>query len=143
MTPEQVKLIQSTWDKVVPIADTAATLFYDRLFELDPDLRRLFCRTDMPGQRTRLVQALDGVIRSLKALDQVIPDLEALGRRHVEYDVKDKHYETVGAALIWTLERGLADDWTAEARNAWTAAYVAISSVMRDGAKDVEPQRAS
>ena len=47
MTPEQTMLVKSSWEKVLPISDKAAELFYGRLFELDPELKSLFkdCET--------------------------------------------------------------------------------------------------
>ena len=136
MTPKQIELIEMSWQKVGPIAETAAILFYERLFELDPDLEDLFKSTPMERQRANLVQALDRVVKGLADFEAVQGELKALGRRHAAYGVLAAHYSTVGAALIWTLERGLADIWTAELRNAWTAAYVAISTAMKEGAAE-------
>lgn len=36
VTSEQKLLVQTTFAQVLPIADTAANLFYTRLFEIDP-----------------------------------------------------------------------------------------------------------
>ena len=110
MTPAQKGLVQSTWSKVVPIADTAATLFYDRLFEIDPTTRPLFRGTDLAEQRRRLLQVLSVAIAGLDNLDGLVPAVEALGRRHAGYGVKDQHYDSVGAALLWTLERLVAGE---------------------------------
>ncbi len=136
MTPETRQTIQSSWAKVVPIADTAASLFYDRLFEIDPQLKPLFGATDMAAQRKKLIQALAAVVNALNDLDSVIPALQSLGRRHVDYGVEDQHYDTVGAALIWTLEQGLGDDWNPETRDAWIEAYGLVSGVMKSAAAD-------
>jgi hemoglobin-like flavoprotein len=130
MSPEQKNLVKSTWSQVVPIADAAATLFYDRLFEIDASTRSLFKRTDMTEQRRKLVQALATVIHGLDDLAPLVPVLETLGKNHVRYGVTDKHYDSVGAALLWTLEQGLADAWTPAAKEAWTAAYGAVAGVM-------------
>ena len=130
MSPEQKNLVKSTWSQVVPIADVAATMFYDRLFEIDASTRPLFKRTDMPEQRRKLVQALATVIHGLDDLAPLVPVLETLGKNHVRYGVTDKHYDSVGAALLWTLEQGLADAWTPAAKEAWTAAYGAVAGVM-------------
>jgi hemoglobin-like flavoprotein len=104
MTPQQIYLVRSTWEQVVPIADTAAQLFYGRLFELKPELRGLFQHADMPEQRRQLIQMLAVGVVSLDKLDTIRPALENLGRRHVDYGVRDHHYDLVGAALLWTLE---------------------------------------
>jgi hemoglobin-like flavoprotein len=130
MTPTQVERIRQSWSAVEPIGDVAATLFYDRLFELDPSLRRLFGRTDMARQRTVLMQTLTVVVKSLDRLDELVPAIEALGRRHAGYGVREAHYDSVGAALLWTLGQGLGDGFTPDVRDAWTEAYTTLASVM-------------
>src|SRR5215468_10428081 len=105
MSPEQKALVRSTWSKVLPIADAAVTMFYDRLFEIDSSTRSLFKATDMSEQRRKLVQALAAVVNGLDNLAPLIPVLEELGRKHVRYGVTEAHYDSVGAALLWTLEQ--------------------------------------
>ena len=135
MTPTEVGLIRASWAAVEPIADTAASLFYGRLFELDPALERLFRRTDMAAQRKVLMQTLAVVVKSLDRLDQIVPAVQALGRRHAGYGVREGHYDTVGAALLWTLEQGLGEAFTPPVREAWTAAYGTLATVMIEAAK--------
>jgi hemoglobin-like flavoprotein len=130
MTPTQVDLIRASWTSVEPIQDVAADLFYARLFELDPVLRRLFRDTDMAQQKKILMQTLTVVVKSLDRLDQLVPALEALGRRHAGYGVRPEHYETVGGALLWTLGQGLGEAFTPELERAWTEAYSTLASVM-------------
>jgi hemoglobin-like flavoprotein len=130
MTPNQQQLIRDTWAQVTPIADEAARLFYERLFELDPALRRLFARTDMPAQRTNLVQTLTVVVKSIDKLEALVPAVEALGRRHAGYGVRPRHYATVGQALLDTLALGLGDSFTPDARDAWAEAYGLLADVM-------------
>ena len=137
MTPEQKSLVKSTWQLVVPIADTAAQLFYGKLFEIDPSTQSMFKSTNMPEQRKKLVMALGAVIAGLDNLAPLIPVLENLGKKHVAYGVRDDHYGSVGAALLWTLEQGLQDKWTPQVKDAWIAAYTAVAGVMRDAAKTV------
>ena len=138
MTPAQIDLVRSTWEQVIPIADTAAGLFYGRLFELEPDARRLFGRTDMAEQRRRLMQTLAVAVAALDKLETLRPALEGLGRRHVEYGVQDHHYDLVGAALLWTLEQGLGDVFTGSVRDAWSAAYATLATIMRGAAASGE-----
>ena len=135
MTPTQIDLIRASWTAVEPIADTAAGLFYGRLFELDPALERLFRRTDMAAQRKVLMQTLTVVVKSLDRLDQIVPAVQALGRRHAGYGVREEHYATVGAALLWTLEQGLGDGFTDPVRAAWTEAYGTLATVMIEAAR--------
>jgi hemoglobin-like flavoprotein len=135
MTPTQVGLIRESWAAVEPIADTAAGLFYGRLFELDPALERLFRRTDMARQRQVLMGTLAVVVKTLDRIEELLPAVEALGRRHAGYGVRESHYATVGAALLWTLEQGLGEAFTPAVREAWTEAYGTLASVMIEAAK--------
>lgn len=134
MTPTQVGLIRESWAAVEPIADTAASLFYGRLFELDPALERLFRRTDMDRQRKVLMQTLAVVVKTLDRVDELLPAVEALGRRHAGYGVREAHYATVGAALLWTLEQGLGEAFTPAVHEAWATAYGTLASVMIEAA---------
>jgi hemoglobin-like flavoprotein len=133
MTPDQKTLVQDSFEKVVPIADTAADLFYDRLFELDPSLRSLF-KEDMTAQKKALMQMLTVAVRGLDRLDTLVPAVQALGRRHAGYGVRYEHYDTVGVALIWTLEQGLGDGFTLDVRAAWAAVYDVLASTMQKAA---------
>ena len=134
MTPTEVGLIKASWAAVEPIADDAAGLFYGRLFELDPALQRLFRRTDMAAQRKVLMQTLAVVVKSLDRLEQIVPAVQALGRRHAGYGVRAEHYDTVGSALLWTLEQGLGEGFSPDVRAAWTQAYGTLATVMIDAA---------
>jgi hemoglobin-like flavoprotein len=137
MNPTDIDLIRSSWSGVEPIADTAASLFYGRLFELDPAIERLFRRTDMAAQRKILMQTLTVVVKSLDKLDQLVPAVQALGRRHAGYGVRESHYATVGEALLWTLQQGLGASFTPPVRAAWAEAYGILASVMIEaGAAD-------
>ena len=100
MSPEQKMLVKQTWQQVVPIADTAARLFYDRLFETDPTARALFNATDLTEQRRKLIQALTTVVRGIDDLEGLVPTLAELGRRHAQYGVANGHYDTVSAAFL-------------------------------------------
>jgi nitric oxide dioxygenase len=129
MTPIQIDLVQSSFAKVSPIADTAAALFYGRLFEIAPELKPLF-QGDMAEQGHKLMMTLGVVVNGLKNMDAILPAAKALAIRHVGYGVKAADYAPVGEALIWTLDKGLGPDFTAEVKNAWLAAYGALSGVM-------------
>lgn len=130
MTPRQMTLVQSSFDRIAPISDTVARLFYDRLFELDPQLRSLFS-TDMSEQGRKLMQMLAYCVQGLENLDDLMPAVKALGARHVAYRVADKDYDTVGEALCWTLEKGLGADFTPEMREAWVTVYSLLADAMK------------
>ncbi len=142
MSPDQKTLVHETWNQVMPIADTAAALFYQRLFEIDPDLSALFVGVDLASQRRKLVQTLTRVVVALDDIADLVPEIEALGRRHAGYGVTDAHYQTVGEALLWTLETGLGDAWTPDVEAAWTAAYGFVADVMRGAAAEEQRFRA-
>ncbi|HEY9081368.1 globin family protein [Magnetovibrio sp.] len=137
MTPEQKQLVQSSFAKVAPIAPQAAELFYGRLFELDPSLKALF-KGDMTTQGQKLMSTLGVAVGSLNNLDALLPVLQNLGRGHVGYGVKDSHYDTVGAALLWTLEQGLGDGFTPDVKDAWVEVYTLVSTVMKEAAAEVK-----
>ena len=139
MSPDQKLLVQESWKKVVPIATTAAHLFYDRLFELDPSAQALFKTTDLVEQRRKLIQALAAVVQGIDRLEELIPTLADLGRRHGLYGVEDRHYDTVGSALLWTLEQGLGSAWTPGLKAAWSSAYALVADVMRNAAHELAP----
>lgn len=136
MTGEQITLVRESFRKVQPIADAAAALFYARLFDLDPKLELLF-KGDIVEQGRKLMQMLSAAVAGLERLDQLLPALGALGVRHVAYGVRDEHYETVGRALIWTLRKGLGDDFTPAAEAAWAETYAALAGAMKAGAASV------
>ncbi len=137
MTIEQIDLVQNSFKLVEPIADDAAALFYDRLFTLDPSVRPLF-KHDMKEQGRKLMQTLSVVVKGLKRLDTILPAVQDLGRRHVDYGVKDEHYDTVGAALLWTLGQGLGESFTPEVEEAWTTAYGLLAGAMKEAAAEVQ-----
>ena len=130
MTPEKVGLVQSTWAKVVPIKETAAELFYGRLFELDPSLRALF-NGDLKDQGRKLMTMINVAVGSLDKLDTIVPAVKDLGRRHAGYGVQAAHYGTVAAALLWTLEKGLGDSFTPAVKEAWTETYMVLATTMQ------------
>ena len=122
MTPAQVTLVQQSFAKIAPIADQAAAMFYDRLFEVAPQVKAMF-PPDMTEQRRKLMATLAVVVNGLCDLESVLPAVSALAVRHVSYGAKAEHYPVVGSAPLWTLEQGMAEDWTGEVADAWTAAY--------------------
>jgi len=138
MNQDQKSVIRRTWALVTPISDIAATLFYDRLFEIDPPTRLLFRADALAEQRRKLMQTLDALVQGLDHLDDLVPVLEDLGRRHLRYGVQESHYDSVGSALLWTLERGLGTHWTDEAREAWGEVYGLTAGIMKKAAHDAE-----
>ena len=122
--------MQTTWAQVAPNAALVAQLFYARLFELDPSLHILFAHADIGEQGKKLTQMITVAVKSLDRLDQLIPAVEALGRRHTGYGVREQHYGTVGRALLDTLAAGLGPAFTEEVCAAWTTTYLTLAAVM-------------
>ena len=133
LTLTQIELVQRTFAIIAPIADDAAALFYRRLFEIDPSLQAMF-KGDMVEQRRKLMQMLTAAVKGLPRLDRLVPVVEDLGRRHTGYGVIDAHYDTVGAALLWTLEKGLGSAFTPDVKDAWATVYGVLASTMKNAA---------
>jgi len=135
MTPNQIKLVQTSFAQVAPIAATAADLFYGRLFETAPQVRGMFPE-DISEQKKKLMAMLGTVVAGLNNLDTLMPAVRALGRRHGSYGVRAQHYAPVGSALLWTLEKGLGTAFTPEVKDAWATAYIVLSTTMIDAANE-------
>lgn len=138
MNAHQIQLVQASFEQVKPIADVAADLFYNRLFELDPALRALF-KPDLRDQKVKLMATLAFAVGGLKQPEQVLAAVRALGQRHGAYGVRAEHYDTVGAALLWTLAQGLGEAFTLEVEAAWTALYTLVASTMQEAAAVAVP----
>lgn len=133
MTPRQVELVQTSFLRVVPNSDRVADLFYDRLFDVTPDLRPMF-PTDLSAQKEKLVKMLTTAISNLHQLYSIMPAIRELGARHVGYGVTVPHYALVGGALLWAIERELGPEFTPELRTAWTEVYTALAGAMNGSA---------
>jgi hemoglobin-like flavoprotein len=133
MNSEQINLVKASFAKIEPVAEGAAVLFYARLFEIAPDLQRLF-KGDIREQGRKLMRMIGAAVKGLDRLEEIVPAVRALGARHAGYGVRDRDYETVAKALLWTLERALGDEFTAETRSAWTAVYNLLAQTMKDAA---------
>ncbi len=125
----QIQYVQESFAQVKPISDQVATLFYERLFELDPNLRPYF-KGDLSEQKERLMTTLTFVVVGLERPESILPAVQALGKRHMGYGVQESHYKTVGTALLWALRECLGDAFTAEVEAAWIAAYSLLANTM-------------
>src|SRR5260370_39506890 len=131
MQQKQKEIVRQTWNQLVPIASPAATLFYQRLFEIDPSTRPLFSGTDMPEQRRKLMQVIGLAVNGLDQSTESLQSVAQLGARHLNYGVTDKHYDSVGETLLWTLGQGLGESVTPEVKEAWATVYGVIADTMR------------
>jgi hemoglobin-like flavoprotein len=133
MTLDDKKLVQESFSKVLPIADRAAALFYQNLFTSDPSLQPLF-KGDMVEQGKKLMKMIATAVNGLDRLEAIVPAVQDLGRRHVKYGVHARHYDTVGTALLLTLEQGLGVAFTPEVKQAWVTVYGVLATTMKDAA---------
>jgi hemoglobin-like flavoprotein len=134
MTPDAQRLVRNSFARIAPNAEATAGVFYDRLFALDPSLRSLF-KDDMAEQGRKLMTVIGTAVANLHRLETIVPTVQALGQRHIGYGVKPTHYQTVAAALLWTLERGLGDEFAPETRQAWVECYTTLASTMQQAAQ--------
>lgn len=138
MTPEQIKIVQATFNKIRPVAQETGELFYQKFFEMDPTVRPLF-KGDIKRQGLMLMTAIGMAVSNLDRPETIAGNIEALGYRHWQYGVRPHDYNTFGAALMWTLEQVLGDDFTQEAREAWGETYALLSSSMKQATKPSAP----
>lgn len=131
LTDAEKQLVTDSFTKVAPIAEKAAELFYGRLFEIAPNTQSLFQSTDMTEQGRKLMQTIATAVGALYALDAIVPTIEALGKRHIAYGVTAEQYDQVGEALLWTLEKGLEEDFTPEVKDAWTKVYTLLAEIAK------------
>lgn len=130
ITPRQKQLVQESFARVEPIAEQAAEIFYQTLFEFDPSLRRLF-KNDIKSQGKKLMMTLKVAVKGLDDLEGLVPVLHQLAERHVDYGVKAEHFTPVGNALLYTLKVGLGEHWNPEVRKAWVDTFRLVATVMK------------
>ena len=133
MTAKQISLVKASFEKIRRVGEEAAVLFYARLFELDPRLRDLF-KIDIREQGHKLMDMLDVTVTSLDRFDELIPVVRELGIRHAGYGVGPADYDSVKDALLWTFDKALDTDFTAEMREAWSVVYDLLANTMKDAA---------
>ena len=142
MTDDQIELVQLSFRQVMRSRETASMLFYDRLFELDPSLRRLF-PDDLARQRHDLMVTLSVLIGNLRFIDGLVPSIQALARRHIAYGARPEHFPIVGAALLWTLSQRLGDSFTPEVESAWLDVFDLLAGTMQSAMAEPELKRAA
>lgn len=131
MTSDQVLLVRSSWTMIAEHADELSARFYDRLFAIDDSAARLFIGVDMTAQRTKLTQMLGAIVKMLDDVDLLLPAVADLGKRHTRFGVEDRHFDSVGEALLGAFGDTLGVAFTPQLRAAWAAAYAFLASVMR------------
>lgn len=125
----QKSLVQRTFSKLAVKSDSVAEMFYQYLFQLDPDLQTLF-RRDPKLQGRKLMQVLAVTVNTLDNPEQLFPIIEALGERHDFYGVKVEDYSIAGAALLWSIECHLGSEFTPEVAEAWSTLYTLLAQIL-------------
>jgi hemoglobin-like flavoprotein len=133
MTEDDIRLVQSSWQKIEFVQDVAAELFYARLCELDPALRERF-GVDARVRSQRFASFMDATVRGLARLDALLPIVRALGIKHAAFADDDRQHAHVAQSLLWALEKSLRSDFTPQVKSAWIAIYGMLSQTMREGA---------
>lgn len=135
MTPEQISLVHTSWRNLFPHAVKFTKTFYDRLFEIDPELKFLF-EKPMHQQLQKLFSALGLIVKELDNLDALTPVVRQLAVDYVKYGVKEKDYDSIGVALLWSLRQNLGEDFTKATKEAWIIAFTTLSSTMKTTARE-------
>lgn len=135
LTEKQIKIIKQSWGQLRGVnAVTIGDVFYRKLFIDEPQFKHMF-KSSVEEQSKKLIEMLSLIVARVDRLDELTEDVKQLAIRHVNYGVKDKHYESVGGALIWTLQVALGKDWNDETEEAWTKCYQILASTMIDATK--------
>jgi hemoglobin-like flavoprotein len=137
LTEDQKKLVRASITRAESMGEVVGLIFYKRLFELDPKLRPLF-QHNIQEQSKKLMATLKMVVDGLDYSEELVASIRSLGRRHVQYGVKAQHYDTVGEALVWALEKGLGAEFAPQARNAWLTVYNWLASTMKEAAAEAQ-----
>ena len=136
MTQHEKKIVSESYPLIREIAIPVSMLFYGRLFDVDPSLRRLF-KVGMKEQSKKFVAMLDSIVESIDDWEKIVPVLRELGQRHVAYGVKEQHYNTLCSALVWAFGQALQPGFDNEVRAAWAAVIRDVNEEMKIGAAAV------
>jgi hemoglobin-like flavoprotein len=133
LSSREVELVQKSWRSVQLVGDTAAEMFYGKLFSLAPEVRPLF-KGDLRDQGRNLTAMISVAVHKLGSPEKIVVAVRQLGSRHAAYGVREHHYATVGVALHWMLEQALGEAYTPEVASAWKSAYALLAGTMKEGA---------
>lgn len=131
MKPDTLQTLQASFLRLASDRTASSQLFYQRLFELEPDLRKLF-RDDLAAQQQKLMTALVQIMRSIDQPDAFAASVQGMAQRHLVYGARPEHFEAFGQAMLWTLETYLGDDFTADVRQAWQQTCAKVVRQMTD-----------
>ncbi len=128
--PDTHDLVQASFELVAARREEAAELFYRKLFEIAPEVRPLFAKTDMRVQGQMLMNMLAAALRGLDRIEELRPALEDLGRRHAGYGVEIPHYAIIEVVLLHVVETLAGPTFNLDVKLAWTEIYNFIAQTM-------------
>jgi hemoglobin-like flavoprotein len=138
MHTTEIEILESSFDALAPRGEELVEIFYRRLFEAAPQVEPLFDGADLVNQRTKLLETLVLLRKSLRDLKQIAPRLRKLGALHVAYGARAEHYPVVAGVLLASMAELAGPAWTPSVAAAWTRALNFVAGVMLDGAAEAE-----
>jgi hemoglobin-like flavoprotein len=129
ITPQQIKLVQKTWQTITPVSQKMGEEFYTELFKKAPELKALF-KSEPKDQAMKLMFMISYLVHRLDQISELQEEIIKLASRHKGYGTKEEHYKIVGETLMWSLEKTLGTQWTPETEIAWNTTYDVISNLM-------------
>lgn len=129
MTPEQIMLVQVSWEQIAPLAPKLGDVFYTKLFELAPESRELFS-SDLHMQGETLISMLGVAVNMLDKLNIIDPIVQDLGRRHFRYRVRPEFVQPFRQSLMYTLGWALGEGFTEQMHDAWEAMFDVLITKM-------------
>ncbi|MEP1096171.1 MAG: globin domain-containing protein [Cyclobacteriaceae bacterium] len=133
---EHIALIEETWELMAPKGSQITISFYEKLFELAPEVRKMF-QKDISKQAEKLLFTMGFLVSNVNRIDEIAPSIEQLGILHGKaYRVKDEHYQFVIESLIYTLSHNLEDIWGEEHEKAWRWTLDTVAKIMIKATSD-------
>lgn len=130
MTKEEIMLVKNSWKMLRNVSpQVIGDVFYSKLFFDAPQLKAMF-HQPLASQSEKLFGMLSVIISRLDSFDTLKDDIRKLALRHKAYGVKTVHYDLVGNALLWTLEKAFGADWNEELAKAWLKCYTTLATTM-------------
>lgn len=128
--PDTILTIQTSFEKILGVQEQAMCLFYDRLFEIAPEVRSLF-QGDLIAQRRMLMQMVHSVVIGLTRPENILMGLHELGRVHESYGIRLLDYDVLKEVFLWMLSQILEEEFTDEVRTAWEQTLNLVMDAMK------------
>jgi len=123
------QVLLDRWQALQPFADRFATVFFDTLFDWDPDLRQLFGGASLEAQFLRFAHLLTEIVSAAGEPDELDLRVEVI-IQHSADDSATEQSRAVRAAIAATLEEVAAAGMTPSMWESWKAAHVAVAALL-------------